>query len=182
VHHSDRFCSCVPTELRVRAAHRCRRPEGQPAEVRARASSPSRRSRSRSARRVGHVCAAGRPRRPDQISPCLRKRPVPSRLTTHTEVSLCETSSPTYCFMLALRISRLRELDDNGHLVPQVPAAITSSCPSLGRRHPGAGQQKKSTRSLPFLRVRCRFARHRRILSRRIRRFVAMARLKRRVR
>jgi len=27
----------------------------------------------------------------------------PASLTTHTEVSFCETSSPTYCFMIAIR-------------------------------------------------------------------------------
>ena len=42
-----------------------------------------------------HVCEAGQSKRPDQISPSPRRPIAP---TTHTAVSLCETSSPTYCF------------------------------------------------------------------------------------
>jgi hypothetical protein len=39
--------------------------------------------------------------------------------------------------------NQLRELDDSGHLVPQAPVAITSSCPNLTVRIACAGRSQK---------------------------------------
>jgi hypothetical protein len=72
--------------------------------VHAKANSPSRQSRSQCGPPAERVCEARPSARLDQTLALPWKTSCPVSLTTQTEVSFCETPSPTYSLMVVLPI------------------------------------------------------------------------------